>query len=826
MADEKRRELPVNIEEEMKTSYLDYAMSVIIGRALPDVRDGLKPVHRRVLYSMYELGNNYNRAHKKSARIVGEVIGKYHPHGDSAVYDTMVRMAQHFSMREPLVDGQGNFGSVDGDAPAAMRYTEVRMARIAEELLADLDKDTVDFQANYDESLQEPVVLPGKVPNLLINGTSGIAVGMATNIPPHNLGEVVDALLHLLAEPEAPVLDLMEILPGPDFPTGGFIHGRTGIQQAYLTGRGILPIRAKTRFEEVRKDRMAIIIDELPYQVNKARLIEKIAELVNQKRITSISDLRDESDRRGMRVVIELKRGEQPQIALNTLFKLTAMQTSFGVIMLAIVDGQPQVLNLKEVLENFLLHRREVVRRRTRYELAKAESRAHILEGLRKALDHLDEIIKLIRASANPTEAKDGLMGNFELSDRQAQAILEMRLQRLTGLERDKINEEYQLVLLTISRLQEILENDETLRGVIREELEAVKDRYQNPRRTVILEAEAELTIEDLIAEEQMVISVTHSGYIKRTSLDSYRSQHRGGKGRIGMSTRTDEDLIDYLFVASTHSYVLIFTERGRMHWLKAWKIPEVSTSGQGKPLVNLIRIEPQEKVTTIITVRDFDDRFVVMASHSGYIKRTSLSAFSNPRVAGIIACSVDEGDTLIAAALANPDDQIMLSTRRGKAIRFASSDVRAMGRTARGVKGITLRPGDGVIGMNIIEDESIDILAVTENGYGKRTGVTEYRKQRRGGLGVINISTSQRNGEVVGTLPVLENSEIVTITINGKIIRMQVEAIRQTVSRGAQGVRLIDLEKGDKVADVSLVPAEEDEDAESDTDESTETGE
>ncbi len=826
MADENRRELPVNIEEEMKASYLDYAMSVIIGRALPDVRDGLKPVHRRVLYSMYELGNNYNRAHKKSARIVGEVIGKYHPHGDSAVYDTMVRMAQDFSMREPLVDGQGNFGSVDGDAPAAMRYTEVRMTRIAEELLADLDKDTVDFQNNYDESLQEPIVLPGKVPNLLINGTSGIAVGMATNIPPHNLGEVVDVLLHLLNQPEASLLDLMEILPGPDFPTGGFIHGQSGIQQAYMTGRGIFPIRAKTRFEEVRKDRMAIIIDELPYQVNKARLIEKIAQLVNQKRITSISDLRDESDRSGMRVVIELKRGEQPQIVLNTLFKLTAMQTSFGVIMLAIVDGRPQVLNLKQVLENFLLHRREVVRRRTRYELAKAQARAHILEGLRKALDHLDEIISLIRASANPSAARDGLILNFELTERQAQAILDMRLQRLTGLERDKINEEYQLVLHNISGLQEILENKETLRGVIQEELQAVKDRYQNPRRTVILEAEAELTIEDLIAEEQMVISVTHSGYIKRTSLDSYRSQHRGGKGRIGMSTRTDEDLVDYLFVASTHSYVLIFTDRGKMHWLKAWQIPQVSTSGQGKPLVNLIRIEPQEKVTTIITVRDFDDRFVVMASRSGYIKRTSLSAFSNPRVAGIIACSVDEGDTLIAAALANADDQIMLSTRQGKAIRFASSDVRAMGRTARGVKGIALRPGDSVVGMNIIEDQSIDILAVTENGYGKRTGVAEYRKQRRGGYGVINISTSERNGEVVATLPVLEKNEVVTITINGKIIRMQVDAIRHTVSRSAQGVRLIDLEKGDKVADVSLVPAEENEEAESDADESAETGE
>lgn len=809
--DQQGRELPVNIEEEMKTSYLDYAMSVIIGRALPDVRDGLKPVHRRVLYAMHELGNVHNKPYKKSARVVGEVIGKYHPHGDAAVYDTIVRMAQNFSMREPLVDGQGNFGSIDGDAPAAMRYTEVRMSRLAEELLADLDKDTVDFQPNYDDSLMEPVVLPSRLPNLIVNGASGIAVGMATNIPPHNLSEVVDALLLLIDRPDASLNELLELIPGPDFPTGAFIHGKDGIRQAYATGRGIIQMRARTSFETVGKDRDAIVVTEIPYQVNKAKLVEKIAQLVHERKIEGISDLRDESDREGMRIVIELKRGEQPEIVLNHLYKWTPMQSSFGVILLAIVDGQPRTLSLAEILNLFLDHRKEVVRRRTAYDLDKAEKRAHILEGLKKALEVLDEVIQLIRSSASPPEAKQALIGRFEFSEAQAEAILDMRLQRLTGLERDKLQREYEEVLATIARLREILADEQVLKQVIKDELVDLQKNYQNPRRTVILDEQVEVTMEDLIAEEPVVITATHNGYIKRTALQIYRSQARGGKGRIGMSTRTEEDVIDYLFIASTHSYILIFTDRGRVYWLKVYEIPDVGSAGRGKAVVNLIQLEEGETIADMISVSTFDpERFVVMVSRFGYIKKTRLEAFSNPRSTGIIACHVEEGDQLLAVELTGGEDDILLCTREGKAIRFSENDVRDMGRTARGVKGISLRKGDEVVSMGVVREESGDILAVTEHGYGKRTPVSEYRRQGRGGQGVINIKTSERNGKVVGACHVDEDSEVILITEKGKIIRLEAAQIRQTASRSALGVKLIDLEEEDRVADITPVPEEE----------------
>ncbi len=808
----KGKELPIDIEEEMKTSYLDYAMSVIIGRALPDVRDGLKPVHRRVLYAMSELGNVHNRPHKKSARVVGEVIGKYHPHGDAAVYDTIVRMAQDFSMRELLVDGQGNFGSVDGDSPAAMRYTEVRMSQLAEEMLADIDKETVEFQPNYDESLVEPIVLPTRIPNLLVNGTSGIAVGMATNIPPHNLSEVVDALILLLDRPDASLAEIMELLPGPDFPTGGFIHGKEGIRQAYETGRGILQMRARTSIEETGTDKKALIVEELPFQVNKARLVEKIAQLVHEKKLEGISDLRDESSREGMRIFIELKRGEEPEIVRNHLFKLTPLQSSFGVILLAISDGQPRVLPLQEILSLFLQHRKEVVRRRTAFDLEKAERRAHILEGLRMALDRLDEIIELIRSSGSPAEAKEGLTSGFEFSPEQAQAILEMRLQRLTGLEREKIAEEHHGLLETIRRLREILADEKVLRGVIRDELVEIQQRYHSPRRTVLLDQQVEVTLEDLIPEENVVITASRAGYIKRTALDVYRSQARGGKGRRGMSTRTDEDLIDYLFVASTHSYILIFTDVGRIYWLKVYRIPDVGAAGKGKPLVNLLAMDKQEKVADMISVAGFDaDAYVMMVSANGYVKKTPLSAFANPRAAGIIACSVDEGDRLLKVELTSGEDQILLATRGGKAIRFKEADVRHMGRTARGVRGISLKDGDEVVSMCVAPDEEREVLTVTANGFGKRTMLSEYRLQHRAGQGVINIKTSKRNGPVVGACLVEGDEDLILITIKGKIIRLLSQEIRKTVSRATQGVKLIDLERDDRVADITLVTEDED---------------
>ena len=811
MTEPKANELPVNIEDEMRSSYLDYAMSVIIGRALPDIRDGLKPVHRRILYSMQELSNTSNRAHKKSARIVGDVIGKYHPHGDSAVYETMVRMAQGFSMREILVDGQGNFGSIDGDSPAAMRYTEVRMAKISATLMADIDKNTVDFVPNYDESLSEPTVLPARFPNLLVNGTSGIAVGMATNIPPHNLSEVVDAALLMLDRDNVSMSEVLDLIPGPDFPTGAFIYGRQGIHSAYQTGRGIIHMRARTEFEPLGKDRESIIIYELPYQVNKARLVEKIAQLVNQKKIQGVSDLRDESDRRGMRVVIELKRGEHPQIVLNSLYKATSLQSSFGIIMLAIVEGRPRVLSLIEVINHFLQHRKNVVRRRTAFELAKAEKQAHLLDGLRIALSHLDQIIELIRKAQDPIEAKKELIQKFNLTEVQAKAILEMRLQRLTGLEREKIEQESSRLQKTISQLRKILEKDSALRDVIRDELIKIKDDFKSPRRTEIVDTQIDLSMEDLIAEEQMVITASRNGYIKRTSLKTYKSQHRGGKGRIGMSTRTEEDSIADLFVASTHSYMLIFTIRGKLHWLKAWKIPEVGTTGKGKPIVNLIDIDPDDRVADILNVHDFEGPLqVVTASLKGYVKKTPLKAYSHPRSSGIIACGVDKGDEVMSVALAEDERDIMLFSEKGKAIRFNSEQVRTMGRTARGVRGIRLRQGDQLIGMEIVDPDRKDLLAVTEYGFGKRTPIDKYRRQGRGGQGVINIRTSERNGNVITSFLTDDESDIMIITKNGKLIRLPVDQIRLTLSRSAQGVKLIELGKKDRVADVSLISSSE----------------
>ena len=805
------QEIPVNIEEEMKASYMDYAMSVIVGRALPDVRDGLKPVHRRILYAMNDLGNTHDKAYKKSARVVGDVIGKYHPHGDTSVYDSIVRMAQDFSMRELLVDGQGNFGSVDGDSAAAMRYTEVRMSRLAEALMADIDKKTVEFRANYDDSLVEPVVLPAKVPNLIINGSSGIAVGMATNIPPHNLSEIVNAALLLIDRPDAAFAEIMELVPGPDFPTGALIYGREGIRQAYQTGRGILQLRAQASIEKIEKDRDAIVIHQIPYQVNKSRLIEKIAQLVHAKKIDGISDLRDESDREGMRAVIELKKGEQPQVILNQLYKLTPMQTSFGVILLALVDGQPRVLTLIEVITLFLEHRKAMVRNRTIFELDKASKRAHVLEGLKIALDHLDSVITLIRNSKAPAEAREQLRGQFEFTQVQAQAILEMRLQRLTGLERDKIIDEYNQIKKTIKQLQEILGDEQVLKQVIKDELLEIQKNFQNPRRTVIVDQEIELTMEDLIAEEPVVITATHNGYIKRTPLHIYRSQHRGGKGRIGMSTRTQEDVIDYLFVASTHSYILIFTDKGRIYWLKVYTVPEVGSAGKGKPIVNLIQLDRGEKIADMIAVSNFEKAgYVMMVSRRGYIKKTRLQAFSKPRSTGIVACGVDKGDELMSVGQTAGENDILLYSRGGKAIRFAESGVREMGRTARGVKGVVLRKTDQLVGMHIIRDESENILVVTENGYGKRTPVTGYRCQGRGGQGVINIKTTQRNGPVVSAFGVKEDSEVIIITEKGKIIRLEASRIRQTVTRGAQGVKLIELGKEDKVADMTLVTHEE----------------
>jgi DNA gyrase subunit A len=810
--------IPRNIEDEMRRSYVDYAMSVIIGRALPDVRDGLKPVHRRILVGMRDMGLASNRAYRKCAKIVGEVMGNYHPHGDSPIYDALVRMAQDFSYRYPLVDGQGNFGSVDGDPPAAMRYTEARMASFAEALLEDIDKETVDFVPNYDEEREEPSYLPSKVPNLLVNGSGGIAVGMATNMPPHNLNEICEAVIHLIHNPNATFEEINKIVPGPDFPTAGIIHGRSGIRQAYKTGRGQITMRARATIERQGKDRDIIAVTEIPYQVNKARLIEKIAELVNDKRIEGIGDIRDESDRQGMRIVVELKRGEQGLVILNNLYKLTPMQTTFGVINLAIVNGQPKVLSLIELLRSFIEHRVDVVRRRTQYELRQAEARAHILEGLKKALDHIDAIIKLIRAARTGSEARESLIREYEFTEIQAKAILEMQLQRLTGLERQKIEDELKELSEKIAELKEILASDVKLRQVIVKELQDVQKKHGDARRTLIIDEEAEINIEDLIAEEDVVITVTHTGYLKRTPLSVYRNQGRGGKGRIGMKTR-DEDAVTNVFVANTHSFVLVFTDRGRLYWLKVYEIPDVGVTGKGKAIVNLANLSADEKVRALLSVKDFDPKVsVLMATRKGTVKKTSLEGFSNPSARGIIAMGVPDDDELIAAELVSGNETVFIGTHDGMCIRFPHEDVREMGRQAYGVIGIRLDDGDFVVSMIASTNESDTILSVTERGFGKRTSVEEYRTQGRGGKGVINLKTTPKNGKVVGIMRVDEGADVLVMTANGKLIRVRSQDIR-AVGRATQGVRLINLDDDDKVTAATLIEPEEGKPVDVDTD-------
>lgn len=795
--------IPVAVEEEVKRSYLDYAMSVIIGRALPDVRDGLKPVHRRTLFAMRELSNYWNQAYKKSARVVGDVIGKYHPHGDQAVYDTVVRMAQDFSLRNPLVDGQGNFGSLDGDPPAAMRYTEVRMTRLAGELLADLDKETVDFAPNYDGSLDEPTVLPAKFPNLMVNGASGIAVGMATNIPPHNLGEVVDACIELVNNPDATIENLMEQITGPDLPTAGIIYGAKGIVEAYKTGRGIIRIRARADIERRKRGGDHIVITEVPYQVNKAKLTEQIAQLVKDKKIEGVSDIRDESSREGVRVVVELKRGEEPEVLLNNLYKSTQMETSLGIIMLAIKDGAPQVFNLKEMLTAFVEHRREVVTRRTLFELRKAEARAHILKGLKIALDNLDAVIKLIRASKDPATAKAQMVKRFKMSELQAQAVLDMRLQRLTNLEREKILQELEETLALIAELESILASDRKLRDLIVAELEDVKDSYADERRTEIVQDARDFTVEDLIAEEEMVITCSHAGYVKRTPLTLYRQQRRGGKGRLGAVTK-EGDFVEHMFTASTHAYIMVFTDRGMGYWLKVYEVPQAGPASRGKAIANLLeRIDREEKVASILPVDEFDaDRFVVFATEQGMVKKTPLKDFGNPRVTGIIAMRIQEGDRLLSAKLTDGNQDVFLGTYQGKSIRFPEAQCRPMGRATMGVRGINLSTGDVVIGAETLK-EAGTILTVTENGFGKRTEVTNYRPQNRGGKGLIDIKASARNGPVVGQKLVNGEDEVMIITAAGKLIRTGTAGIK-VQNRNTQGVKVIDLGEGDKVVAVA----------------------
>jgi DNA gyrase subunit A len=806
--------IPVRLEEEMQKSYMDYAMSVIIGRALPDVRDGLKPVHRRVLYAMYDLSNDWNKPYKKSARIVGDVIGKYHPHGELAVYDSVVRMAQDFSLRYPLIDGQGNFGSVDGDSPAAMRYTEVRMARLTGELLADIEKETVDFFPNYDGSLMEPSILPARFPNLLVNGSSGIAVGMTTNIPPHNLREVIDAVIAVINHPDISAEELIEIIPGPDFPTGGFILGRAGIREAYLSGKGMIQVRARALIErQKRTERESIVVTEIPYQVNKAKLLEKIAELVQERRMEGISDLRDESDREGMRIVIDLKREAVAQVVLNQLFKHTQMQATFGIILLAIVHGQPQMLQLKELLQQFINYRKEVVTRRSQFELGKAEANAHILEGLKTALDNLDKVISLIRSSKTPKEAKEGLMDKFSLSEAQAQAILEMRLQRLTNLEREKINEDYRELIKSIARLREILSNERLLLNLIIEELQEIKDRYGDERRTQIIEEAQEINLEDLIVEEDMAVTISHSGYIKRNAISLYRSQRRGGRGKMGM-TMKEEDFVEQLFVASTHSYILFFTDAGKVFWLKVHEIPQAGRLARGKAIVNLLNISGEEKITAILPVRAFEEgRYVIMTTKKGVVKKTDLMSYSHPRTGGIIALTLDPGDELISACLTDGTKEILLSSRRGKAIRFSEEEARAIGRTARGVRGITLGKDDFLVSMDILSPGTVGaaILSVTENGFGKRTPIDAYPLQSRGGKGVITIQTTSRNGNLIGVQQITEQDDVMLITDKGKIIRLRGGEI-SVIGRNTQGVKLIELEPGERVMAVTRLAEREDE--------------
>jgi DNA gyrase subunit A len=806
--------LAINIEEEMKTSYLDYAMSVIVGRALPDVKDGLKPVQRRILYAMLREGLTPGKKYSKCAGVVGEVLKKYHPHGDSAVYDALVRLAQDFNMRYVLVDGQGNFGSIDGDPAAAYRYTEARLTKIAEELLVDIDKETVDFTPNFDETTAEPVVLPARAPNLLVNGSSGIAVGMATNIPPHNLGEIVDGLMLIIENPNVTVKELMKKIKGPDFPTGGIIHGKKGIIDAYHTGRGLVRMRAKVDIEEHKRGQ-SIIISELPYQVNKARLIEKIAELVRHKKVEGLSDLRDESDREGIRVVLEVKRGEIPQVILNQLYKHTAMESTFGVIMLAIVNGQPKVLDLARILSLFLQHRRDVIARKTKFELRKAEEKAHILEGLKVALDNLDNIIKLIRGAATPEAALNGLMEKFPLTKIQSQAILDMRLQRLTGLEREKIIEDYENTMKEIKRLQAILASPELIDNIIKEDFLEIRKKYADKRRTEITVEAREITIEDLISEEEMVVTISHQGYIKRNPLDIYRSQRRGGKGLLGMETR-EEDFVENLFTASTHEHVLFFTNFGRLYWLKVYQIPEMGRAAKGKAIVNLLQISPRERITAVFPVKEFKEGlFLFMSTKKGIVKKTELSAYSNPRSTGINAIKINTEDELVGVRLTDGNQDIILSTRNGLSIRFNEQDVRKMGRVARGVIGIRLKGDDEVVSVGIAEKD-VTLLTITRNGYGKRTKSEEYRIQGRGGKGIFTIKVTRKNGKVVDVLRLTNDEEIIIIASSGKLIRLKASNI-SIIGRATQGVRLIDLADKDKVVSIARVAETEEEESNGD---------
>ena len=803
--------IPVSLEEEMKSSYIDYSMSVIVARALPDVRDGLKPVHRRVLFGMHELGVAFNKPYKKSARIVGEVLGKYHPHGDTAVYDTMVRMVQEFSLRYPLVDGQGNFGSVDGDSPAAMRYTEARLARIADEMLRDLDKNTVDFVSNFDDSLQEPTVLPSYLPNLLINGSSGIAVGMATNIPPHNLGEVVDGLIALIKNPDITSEKLMKFIVAPDFPTGGIIYGYEGVKEAYTTGRGRVIVRAKANIETLKNGKENIVVTELPYQVNKANLIEKIADLVREGKLNDISNIRDESDRDGMRMVIELKRDAQPSIVLNQLFKHTQMQTTFGVIMLALVHGAPKVLTLKETMHHFINHRMDVLVRRTKYELDAAERRAHILEGYIIALDNIDAVIETIKKSRDVETAKKNLIKKFKLSEIQAKAILDMRLQRLTGLERKKIEDEYKEVIKLIEKLKGILNSEEKRYLIIKEELLALKEKYGNPRRTEIIYNYEEFSLEDIIAEEDVVVTISHKGFIKRFPVSGYRKQGRGGKGVTGAGTK-DDDFIEHMFIASTHQYILFFTDRGKCYWLKVHELPEGGRATRGRSIINLIQKDKDEEIAAFVSVKEFkEDSYLIMATEHGTIKKTVLSAYGNVRKGGINAINVVKGDRLIEVKMSDGSNDIVLGTRNGFAIRFNEKDVRDMGRTATGVRGVKLGKGDKVVGLLVIKRND-NILVVTENGYGKRSDINDYRITHRGGKGVITVKTSEKVGKMIAMMEVVDGDELVIISSKGMVIRQGVKDIR-VMGRNTQGVRVIRLSEADKIADIAkVVPEEESE--------------
>ncbi|EOS53695.1 DNA gyrase subunit A [Paenibacillus barengoltzii] len=823
MAEEKFSQIiDRDINVEMRESFMDYAMSIIVSRALPDVRDGLKPVHRRILYAMADLGMHPDKPFKKSARIVGEVIGKYHPHGDSAVYETMVRMAQDFSMRYMLVEGHGNFGSVDGDMAAAMRYTEARLSKIAMEMLRDINKETIDFMPNYDGEEQEPVVLPSRFPNLLVNGVSGIAVGMATNIPPHNLGEVIDGVHALIKNPEISSLELMDYIKGPDFPTAGYILGRSGIRQAYTTGRGSITMRAKTTIEE-HNNKARIVVEELPYQVNKARLVEKIAELVREKKIDGITDLRDESDRTGMRVVIELRRDVNPNVVLNNLYKHTALQSTFGINMLAIVNNEPKILTLKDVLSHYLQHQVEVVRRRTEFDLKKAEARAHILEGLRIALDHIDEVIALIRGSNSDEEAREGLMTRFGLSLEQAQAILDMRLRRLTGLEREKIEEEYNELLQKIAEYREILANEQLVLKIIADELQEIRDRYADERRTEITIGEESILDEDLIPQEEVVITITHTGYIKRLPVTTYRSQKRGGRGVVGMDTK-DNDFVEHLFVTNSHHYLMFFTDRGKAYRLKAYEIPELGRTARGTPIINLIQIEQGETVNAVIEVERFDDnKYLFFATKQGIVKKTPIEDYINIRKGGLIAVNLREDDTLIDVKLTDGNEEVIMGTAQGMSIRFPESDVRSMGRAATGVKGITLDEGDSVIGMDVVVPGQ-DVLIVTAKGYGKRTPVSEYRTQSRGGKGIKTINVTEKNGTVVGLKVVKDEEDLMIITASGTLIRTSMEGI-STMGRNTQGVKLINIREDDAVATVCRTDKSEEEDQDGEAESSQDEG-